>query len=468
MGTVIELGKPNAKQDLFLRDTHRHVGFGGARGGGKSWAVRTKAVLLASKYKGISQMIVRKSFPELEANHIAPFRKLLGIGRPGCPFKFNESKKIIRFPNGSTIRFAYCDRDSDTDRYQGTEVDVLYLDEATQLSEQQIHDLNACVRGTNPEFPLRTYYTCNPGGKGHAYIKRLFVDRQYVGKEKPEQYSFIQSLVYDNKVLLEAHPEYVDELENLPEARRKAWLYGDWNSFVGQVFVEWRDDPHHYQDRRWTHVIDDFPVDSSWKIYRSFDFGYAKPFSVGWYAVDHVGKIYRIREYYGCTGEPNVGLMLTPQEIAKTIREIESTDPNLKGKQISGIADPAIWDKSHGESIAEMMEQERIYFSPGDHARLAGKMQFHYRLAFDSMGIPMFYCFKSCRHFIRTIPILIYDEKKVEDIDTTLEDHIYDEARYLFMEHPLNPRKAEEKKMPAEDPLNQWTQPRTQRGGLYA
>ena len=346
-------------------------------------------------------------------------------------------------------------------------MDVLYLDEATQLSEQQIHDLNACVRGTNPEFPLRTYYTCNPGGKGHAYIKRLFVDRQYIGKEKPEQYSFIQSLVYDNKVLLEAHPEYVDELENLPEARRKAWLYGDWNSFVGQVFVEWRDDPNHYQDRRWTHVIDDFPVDSSWKIYRSFDFGYAKPFSVGWYAVDHVGKIYRIREYYGCTGEPNVGLMITPQEIARTIREIESTDPNLKGKQISGIADPAIWDKSHGESIAEMMEQERIYFSPGDHARLAGKMQFHYRLAFDSMGIPMFYCFKSCRNFIRTIPILIYDEKKVEDIDTTLEDHIYDEARYLFMEHPINPRKAEQKIMPAEDPLNQWT-PQPRRGGLYA
>lgn len=411
-------------------------------------------------------MIVRKTYPELKANHIRPLKKLLGIGTKGCLVKYNDSEKLMTFPNGSTILFAYCDTESDTDRYQGTEIHVLFLDEATQLSQKQIEDLNACVRSTDEDMPLRTYYTCNPGGKGHAYIKRLFVDRIFVGREKPEQYSFIQSLVYDNEILLDAHPEYLDALENLPEAKRKAWLMGDWNSFVGQVFVEWRDDPNHYQDRRWTHVIDDFPVDSSWKIYRSFDFGYAKPFSVGWYAVDHVGKIYRIREYYGCTGEPNVGLMLTPQEIARNIRDIESTDPNLKGKQISGIADPAIWDKSHGESIAEMMEQERIYFSPGDHARLAGKMQFHYRLAFDSMGIPMFYCFKSCRHFIRTIPILIYDEKKVEDIDTTLEDHIYDEARYLFMEHPINPRKAEQKIMPAEDPLNQWTQPR--RGGLYA
>lgn len=467
MAFEVELGRPNEKQHKFLLDTHRHVAFGGARGGGKSWAIRTKACALAERYPGIQMMIIRRTFPELKANHIRPFKRLLHIGQPGCPVKYNESEKLITFPNGSTILFGYCDTEADTDRYQGTEVDVLFLDEATQLTEQQIHDLNACVRSVQGNMPLRTYYTCNPGGRGHAYIKRLFVDRQYVGKEKPEQYSFIQSLVYDNKVLLEAHPEYVDELENLPEARRKAWLYGDWNSFVGQVFVEWRDDPNHYQDRRWTHVIDDFPVDSSWKIYRSFDFGYAKPFSVGWYAVDHVGKIYRIREYYGCTGEPNVGLMLTPQEIARNIRDIESTDPNLKGKQISGIADPAIWDKSHGESIAEMMEQERIYFSPGDHARLAGKMQFHYRLAFDPMGIPMFYCFKSCRHFIRTIPILIYDEKKVEDIDTTLEDHIYDEARYLFMEHPINPRKAEQKIMPAEDPLNQWT-PQPRRGGLYA
>ena len=424
MAFEVELGRPNEKQHMFLLDTHRHVAFGGARGGGKSWAIRTKACALAERYPGIQMMIIRRTFPELKANHIRPFKRLLHIGQPGCPVKYNESEKLITFPNGSTILFGYCDTEADTDRYQGTEVDVLFLDEATQLTEQQIHDLNACVRSVQGNMPLRTYYTCNPGGRGHAYIKRLFVDRQYVGKEKPEQYSFIQSLVYDNKVLLEAHPEYVDELENLPEARRKAWLYGDWNSFVGQVFVEWRDDPNHYQDRQWTHVIDDFPVDPSWRIYRSFDFGYAKPFSVGWYAVDHVGKIYRIREYYGCTGEPNVGLMLTPQEIAKTIREIESTDPNLKGKQISGIADPAIWDKSHGESIAEMMEQERIYFSPGDHARLAGKMQFHYRLAFDKMGIPMFYCFKSCRNFIRTIPILIYDEKKVDCIDFTDDSYI--------------------------------------------
>ena len=452
----INLGKPNKKQDLFLRDHHRHVAFGGARGGGKSWGIRTKAVLLAKRYPGITMMIIRRTFPELEANHIRPLKKLLKIGTPGNPIKYNESKKILTFPNGSTIIFGYCQTDADTDRYQGTEVDILFLDEATQLSEQQIKDLQACVRSTEGKYPLRTYYTCNPGGRGHAYIKRVFIDRDFIGNEKPENYSFIQSLVYDNDVLLTAHPEYLDELETLPEARRKAWLEGDWNSFVGQVFTEWRNDPSHYKDRRWTHVIDDFDIDESWKVYRGFDFGYAKPFSVGWYAVDHYGRMYRFKEFYGCTRQPNTGVEMEPREIARQIKEIEKTDPILSKHSIIGIADPAIWQMTTGESIADMMEREGVFFSKGDHSRLAGLMQCHYRLAFSEDGFPMFYVFKSCKHFIRTIPILIYDEKKVEDVDTEMEDHIFDEWKYVSMENPINPRRSTPWTPPEEDPLDIW------------
>jgi len=453
---VIDLGKPNRKQARFLRSKHRHVCFGGARAGGKSWAIRVKAILMAMKHDGIVQMIVRKSFPELEKNHIKQFKKLLKVGTPGCPFKYNESKKELAFPNGSIIYFVYCERDSDTDRYQGTEVDILYLDEATQLSEQQIHDLNACVRGTNPDFPMRTYYTCNPGGKGHAYIKRLFIDRQYVGDEIPEQYEFIQSRVYDNEVLLAAHPEYLDELKNLPEARRKAWLEGDWDSFIGQVFTEWRNNPDGYKTRRWSHVIDDIPIDSSWKIYRGFDFGYSKPFAVVWIAVNHYGRMFLFKEYYGCTRQADTGVQMQPREIAQKIREIEKTDPVLKGKQIIGIADPAIWQMTTGESISDMMEKEGVYFSKGDHTRLSGLMQMHYRLAFDEEGFPMFYVFKSCRNVIRTLPILIYDEKHPEDVDTTMEDHLYDAIRYVCVENPLNPRKSAVWTPPEEDPLNMW------------
>jgi hypothetical protein len=245
----------------------------------------------------------------------------------------------------------------------------------------------------------------------------------------------------------------------LPEAKRKAWLEGDWDSFIGQVFIEWRNDPAHYKDRLWTHVIDDFGIPPDWKIYRGYDHGYSKPFSVGWFAVDHDARIYRIREWYGCTGEPNVGLQLTVQEIARHIKEIESTDPNLKGRKILGIADPAIWGSDTGESIEDMFESCGVYFDKGDHTRLAGLMQFHYRLSFDQFGLPMFYAFKSCKDFIRCIPLLIYDEKNVEDIDTTMEDHNYDETRYIFMSHPLNPRKNMPKfdastPLPPEDPLN--------------
>ena len=449
------LGKPSEKQKLFLKDHHKHVGYGGSRGGGKSWAVRTKAVRLCLYNPGIKVMIIRRTYPELIANHIKPLRALLMCGTPGAIATYNDGRKEMKFPNGSEIIFGYLASESDADRYQGLEIDVLFVDEATQLSEDQIKKLTACVRGVN-KFPKRIYYTCNPGGKGHAYIKRIFIDKDYVSGERPEDYSFIQSKVYDNTALMTAYPEYVHELEALPEALRKAWLEGDWNAFVGQVFAEWRNDPNHYQDRRWTHVIDDFNLDDSCKIFRGFDFGYSKPFAVVWIAIDHYGRMFLFREYYGCTRQADTGVQMEPREIARRIKEIENTDPFLKGKVINGIADPAIWQNMTGESINDMMMKEGVYFSKGDHTRLAGLMQMHYRLAFDSMGLPMLYIFKSCTNVIRTLPVLIYDEKHPEDVDTTMEDHLYDAIRYCAMENPLNPKPIIPETPPESDPLNLW------------
>ena len=456
----IDLGRPNPKQYKFLHDEHRHVAFGGARGGGKSHAIRTKAILLAAEYPGITIMIIRRTYPELRANHIEPLTKLLQIGKPDTPIKYNDSHKEIIWPNGSKIRFGYCNSNSDIHRYQGMEVDVLFLDEATQLEEDWIKAFQACVRGVN-EFPKRIYYTCNPGGKSHAYIKRLFVDKQYLPGEHPEDYSFTQSLVWDNKVLMESDPDYIRMLEAQPEQRRKAWMDGDWNVFEGQVFEEFRNDPAHYEDRIWTHVIDEFDIPRDWYIYRGYDHGYAKPFSVGWYAVDRQGVIYRIRELYGCTREANKGVQWNIREIAEHIKEIENTDPLLKGKKIRGIADPAIWAKGsngeNGESIEDMFNRFGIYNNKGDHTRMAGLMQCHWRLAFDEEGFPMFYVFNTCKNFIRTIPTLIYDEHNVEDIDSDGEDHIYDEWRYICMEMPITPRKAYKPQPVYNDPLNLYT-----------
>ena len=449
----IRLGRPSEKQKLFLRDHHKHVGYGGSRGGGKSWSVRAKAIRLALYHPGIKIMIIRRTYPELMANHVKPLKALLHCGTKEAAATYNDSKKEMRFPNGSEILFGYCSSEQDVDRYQGLELDVLFLDEATMLSEEQIKKLTACVRGVN-QYPKRIYYTMNPGGKGHAYIKRIFIDRDFVAGERPEDYSFIQATVYDNTALMKSYPEYVHELEALPEALRKAWLEGDWDSFVGQVFSEWRNNPDGYQSRRWSHVIDDFQIDRSCKIYRGFDFGYSKPFAVVWIAVDHYGKMFLFKEWYGCTRQADTGVQMQPREIAQKIREIEKTDPVLKGQKITGIADPAIWQNTTGESIADMMEREGVYFTKGDHTRLAGLMQMHYRLAFDGDGLPMMYVFKSCRHTIRTLPTLIYDERHPEDVDTTMEDHIYDAIRYVLMENPINPRKSAIWTPPQEDPLD--------------
>ena len=446
---ILRIEAPSPKQRQFMMADTKHIGFGGARGGGKSWSVRTKAKLLGINYPGIRMLIVRRTYPELVNNHIRLLRaELLDIAR------YNDKDKTFTFMNGSLLQFAYCAKDADLDRLQGVEFDIIFLDEATQLSEYQMKTITACLRGAN-DFPKRVYYTMNPGGQGHAYIKRIFIDKKYKTGEIPEEYTFIQSLVTDNKALMEKNPDYIKQLEALPPKLRKAWLEGRWDIFEGQVFEEFRDDPDHYEDRRWTHVIKPFAPPRGWTIIRSFDWGYNKPFSLAWYAVDYDGVIYRIMELYGCTETPNEGVKWHDDRIFSEAAKIERTHPWLAGRQITGVADPAIWDASRGISTAETATKYGIYFSPGDHARIAGWMQCHYRLAFDEEGYAQFYVFENCKHFIRTIPMLCYDEHKPEDIDTDAEDHIADEWRYALMSRPIKPVVPEEPAPLLMDPLNQ-------------
>ncbi|MBR1565119.1 MAG: phage terminase large subunit, partial [Oscillospiraceae bacterium] len=367
---------------------------------------------------------------------------------------YNDSEKKITFPNGSTILFRYLDTESDEGRFQGTEVDVLFIDEATQQPERRWDILRACLRGVN-QYPKRIYLTCNPGGIGHEWVKRIFIDRHFKDTEKPEEYTFIQSLVTDNKALMREQPDYLDQLKSLPPKQREAWLYGNWDIFEGQFFEDFRVEPDLIlaeaagcteskeslmRSRRWTHVIEPFAPDPKWKLYRSFDWGYNRPFSVGWWAVDFDGVVYRILEMYGCTETPNEGVKWIPPTVFKEIARTEREHPWLRGKTIHGIADPAIWNAETGVSIAETAQKHGVYFEKGDHERIPGWMQVHYRLAFDQNGFPMMYVFSTCKAFIRTIPLLQYDEHKPEDLDTTGEDHVADETRYFLMARPIKPR----------------------------
>ena len=457
---------PNPKQLKFLQSRTRHLAYGGARGGGKSWCIRVKACLLANRYgapdaysEGIKICIVRRTLEDLRKNHLSALKLMIGKGG-----KYNQNDKCFYLKNGATIQLAYCDNKNDADHFQGVEYDVIFIDEATQLEPEWIADIATSCRGVN-SFPHRVYYTCNPGGPGHAYIKRLFVDRMFQGDERPEDYEFIQAKVTDNKVLMEHSPEYVQFLKNLPPKRRAAWLEGSWEIYQGQYFNEFINDPDHYQDRRFTHVIDPIPIRKHWTIYRGLDWGFFRPFSVGWYAVSEdgpeEGTIYAFKELYGVQKSgseslPNEGVQWPPEKVFKTIWEIEHTDPDLKGREIIGIADPAIFQSQTGISIADTASQCGVYFMPGDNTRLAGWMQCRYRLQFNEYGMPRFQVFNTCREFIRTIPTLMHDERNVEDLQTEGEDHIADQWRYVMMNNIIKPIVEEPEYQPAfgADPLN--------------
>lgn len=461
----LDFGRPNAKQARCLRDQHKYICFGGARGGGKSWLVRTKAKLLAFKWPGIRILIIRRTYPELRENHIEPLKaETRGAAR------YNDGQKKMIFRNGSTILFGYLQHDSDIDRYQGIEYDVIFIDEATQIKEELLKKFLPCVRGVNG-FPKRIYYTCNPGGVSHSYIKRLFIDREYREGESPEEYSFIQSLITDNAALMQAQPDYKKFLDALPPKLRAAWRDGQWDVFIGQFFEELRlrPDAQRCQEagitaeealasRRYTHVIP--PIDpergvpEGWRIFRSYDFGYNRPFSVGYWAMDYDGVLYRILELYGCTAEPNVGVQWHPEKQFAKMRALENQHPWLRGRKFEDSpADPAIWDASRGESIAETAARYGIYFTKGDNRRIAGWMQVHRRLAFDANGRAQMYIFDTCKAFIRTMPQMMYSETETEDLDTKLEDHVADEVRYMCMARPVAPPRPKQPEYRYTDPF---------------
>lgn len=455
-GEVVSLGYiPTEKQQLFHLSDADEVLYGGAAGGGKSMAITMEALIRAMETPGVNCYIFRRTYPELKD-------VIITLARQNYPKEvgsFANGGKDFKLINGSSIRFRHCFKDSDVYRYQGAEIHYLFIDELTHFPISVYDYLKSRLRAKK-ELGIKPCVraTSNPGGIGHAWVKQYFIDRggaqekhtvrvysDVLKQEKLSSIQYIPALVTDNPHMPK---DYIYELEKKPKALKNALLYGLWTAFEGQAFMEFTDDPAHYKDALNTHVIAPFEVPKSWPRYRSFDFGYSRPFAVQWWAAAPDEKVYMYREWYGSKEGDNKGLKITATEIAKNIAEIEKE----AGEKPFGIADPSIWDASRGESIAEQMAGCGVQFTPADNARLSGKMQMHYRLAFDEGGRPSLYVFYTCKNFIRTISALTNDPYKVEDVDTKAEDHSYDAARYFLMARPMG-KKESAKKRRVYDPL---------------
>ena len=397
---ILEL---NERQKLFFKARKRFIAYGGARGGGKTWAVRIKAMLLACRYAGIKILIIRRSFTELRDNHILPLQmELRDIAR------WKEQEKRFIFPNGSFIRFGYCSAERDVLQYQGQEYDIIFIDEATQLTEFQFQTFKGCLRGAN-DYPKRMYLTCNPGGVGHAWVKRLFIDRQYVGEERPEDYEFIQAKVTDNPVLMKKDPEYVNMLRSLPYELREAWLNGSWDIFAGQYFSEWNRD---------VHVVPAFEPPQWWRRYITMDYG-LDMLAAYLIAVDDHDMAYVVREVYQGRdlGEGAKGLIVS--EAAEAVKTLAGGD-----KITAYLAPPDLWNarQETGRSVADIFAASGIALTMTSNDRLDGWMAMHERLHVfeDEQGAKAakLRIFPLCVNLIRTLPQLRYDDKHINDVAT--------------------------------------------------
>ena len=402
-------GKPNERQKLFFASRARYTAYGGARGGGKSWALRRKLVGLCLRYAGIHCLLVRRSLGELKANHVRPI--LEEYGDAVC---WHEGEKLFRFPNGSVIALGFCACDRDALRYQGQEYDVIAIDEATQLSEYQFSIFKACLRGVG-DVPRRMYLTCNPGGIGHGWVKRLFVDREYRSDENAEDYCFIPALVYDNPVLLKADPAYVKQLESLPKKLKDAWLYGRWDVFEGQFFPEFRQE---------LHVVAKEAIPSPLRYFAAMDYGFDMLAAL-LLGIDRGGNLFVINEV--CI--PGLTLREAAERVAALCRgyEVEYI-----------VSSPDLWNRRQDTGRSGFEVMQGVYGMPpmqaADNRRVPGWRILREYLN-SSQESPALRISSDCKTLIRSLPALLCDALRTEDASDSPHEitHAPEALRYAVM-----------------------------------
>ncbi len=445
---------------MFHSTIADEVLYGGAAGGGKTKAVVMDAFSRCLAYPGSVAYIFRRTYPELEGTII----KEALASYPKELARYVSSKHTMYLINGSVIKFCHCAYVQDMYNYQGHEIDWLYFDELTHFP-LEIYDYIKTRLRTKKTSGIVPVVRCssNPGNIGHGWVKERFVtagpymslieeetEDKDTGEKRVHRRQYIPALVSENPFI---GRDYKHQLMQKPEALRKALLEGNWDAFEGKVFMEFTNDPAHYDDGIRTHVITPFEIPEHWPRYMSFDWGTARPFSIGWWAVSPSGCVYLYREWYGWNGTPNKGANLTVSEIAAGILRLEEEE-RRQGVDVYRVCDPSVMhERERGDSLAMKFSQHGVTFQRGDNSRMAAKAELHERLRFRDDGKPAMYVFSTCAQFIRTIDALPYSIVKPEDVDTDAEDHAYDMCRYFLMTRPLIPKEPKPVSAPQYDPF---------------
>lgn len=416
--------QPKQREAIKLSDNYSVFFYGGAKGGGKSHLIRAREILRRLKYPHSKGLIIRKTYPELLSNHIRKFF----TEYPETKKWYNKSEKAIYWPNGSITEFSYLKNTDDVYIYQGRDYDDISIDEITQHEEEVFQILRSSNRRSNPTLKStlepRMFLTGNPGGKGHAWVKRLFIERNYNPNETASEYGFLQAFLEDNKALTVSDPEYEKRLDSLPEHIRKAYKDGSWDVFDGQYFPEFN---------RNIHVCKPFNPKASIPKYGGIDWGYAAPFVFEGAALQKVKyqgvMFHRLWIYKEITG-----VKKTAQEWADILKE------KVPLEQYEAVhADPSTFNTGTDGGLAISHSFSRTWGNNGykykkaQNDRLAGWDQIRKWLSIAPDGLPYMIISENCRELINSFPQVIYDETDLEDLDTTGPDHWVDALRYLLI-----------------------------------
>lgn len=415
-----ELINPTPRQLEFLQatDEYKYPLFGGAKGGGKSYILRWGLIRRLVKWASEGHIGVRvglfcEDYPALKDRQITKMAKEF----PGWLGTLSDnniegmSYRLHPEFGGGIIALRNLD---DPSKYASSEFAIGAVDELTKNKREVFDQLRSIIRWPGIE-KTGLWSGTNPGEIGHEWVKKLWVDRNFSTEDPPgEQFKFVKSLPTDNPHNAQS---YLSDLQRLPEKLRKAYWDGNWDVFEGQYFSEWDKEQH---------VVVPFTIPDTWKRFRAYDHGRENPACCSWYVLDYDGRVYKYRELY------KRGLNV--DELAEKISALS------QGEQYEySVADPSIFanigyvDKYGGQTIAETFAHYGIQWLPASNRRVDGWNLMHQYLYWDMHKKPKLQYFNTCIDSIRTIPALIHDEHRPEDVDTRGEDHAPDTDRYFLM-----------------------------------